>query len=118
MSQEQTDIDKTTFTQSARFPTPKRQSPFVKATQHIHMQCDCAMYVYLFSAIMAPLCIIFDDLHSNFRQCIVLYIYIISDKHNIPEVEMKTKDDHDICGTNRHNWPFLDKMDEVLGTRD
>ena len=27
------------------------------------------MYVYLFSAITAPLCIIFDDLHSNFRQC-------------------------------------------------
>ena len=29
----------------------------------------------------------------------------------------KLKDDHDISGTNRHNWPFFDKMDEVLGTR-
>ena len=29
----------------------------------------------------------------------------------------KLKDGHDISGTNRHNWPFYDKMDEVLGTR-
>ena len=29
----------------------------------------------------------------------------------------KLKDGHDISGTNRDNWPFYEKMDEVLGSR-